>query len=84
MVKFDFQEKHRAYINSAEYLSPNEKSLLLGSSIPLAASVELDRIVDALTFRLAEYGFDIEYELTPEGVLIEETLDKIAEHFPCR
>lgn len=74
----------RAYLLRAEYLPEGLRRLVIGDSagtprsgaITLEVDSELaERFRSAFTERLAEVGFGPNYELSREGVLLEELID---------
>ncbi|MFM9841396.1 MAG: hypothetical protein ACKVOI_00350 [Dongiaceae bacterium] len=58
-------------IDMAEPVAPDAQTRVIQFS-----NIAARRIGDALTARLALHGFDEKYELTPEGRLIEDLIDK--------
>ena len=79
-VKLSSQEL--SYLNDAGLLTPEQMDLAEPVSpgaqtrVIQVSKTAARRIGDALTTRLAMYGFDEKYEPAPEGRLIEELIDK--------
>jgi hypothetical protein len=74
----------RRYLLSAGYLSADLRSAIAAKSADRTASEGIrfemnhdlaERFRSAFTDRLAQAGFDRDYELTAEGAILEELID---------
>lgn len=79
--------QQHAYLIAADWYPESLPALIeaedrargAGSKISVTLSrEEADRLQSALTRRLAEVGFDPEYELTNEGTIIEDLINALA------
>lgn len=72
------------YLRGADYLPEPLYQIVvdkLGASVGVRTTVSVDDAVaealrDAFTLRLAQVGFDGAYELTPEGFILEDLIDR--------
>lgn len=73
------------YIRQAEYLPVDLRELASISGLGSDGrrleidSVIADRYESAFALRLAQVGFDADYELTEEGAILEEMIDAFAD-----
>ena len=71
--------KRTGLVSTEALLSPDTHS----PRTPLLLSEEeVVTLIDILTTRLAQIGFDINYELTSEGELIEHIVDRLGAMVP--
>lgn len=71
------------FLRNADFLEPHQMDAL-GSAEPSDDSNAVLRLPrnlaedfrDAFTLELAKFGFDANYDLTPEGVILEDLIDR--------
>jgi hypothetical protein len=81
MMTVRLTAQQREYLREATFLPDDLRARLARSPNPTALEVDADtanELTSAFTVRLAEAGFDEDYEVTAEGALLEDLIDRFS------
>lgn len=85
--KINLNKKEIDYLCDASFLEKNQMEILYKNKSKISIDFDSKKLIetfrDKFTLRLAEVGFDESYELTDEGKILENLIDKFfTELFP--